>query len=66
MTAENESVVAAPSPVVVDAATQKQDIARQLFSGNATSEGVIAQLASNPFFTAVCHIIFLEDVHDTD
>ena len=56
MTTENGSVVAASSPVVADAATKKQDIARQLFSGSATSEGVIAQLASNPFFTAVCHV----------
>lgn len=57
MPAEDGSAVAASSPVVADAATQKQDIARQLLSGNGTSEGVIAQLANNPFFTAVCCII---------
>jgi hypothetical protein len=55
MPAEDGSVVAPSSPVVADAVNQKQDLARQLFSGNTTTEGLIAQLSSNPFFTAVGH-----------
>jgi hypothetical protein len=57
MPADDGSVVAPSSPAVTDAATQKQDFARQLFSGNATTEGLIAQLSSNPFFTAVGHLL---------
>lgn len=38
----------------VDAASQKQDLARQLISAERNADGgLFAQLTSNPFFTAV-------------
>lgn len=41
-------------PVVNDVAQQKVDLARQLTAATNNAEGgLIAQLTSNPFFTAV-------------
>ncbi len=38
----------------VDAASQKQDLARQIIAADRGGEGgIVAQLSSNPFFTAV-------------
>ena len=46
--------VASNSPAFPDVPTQKVDLIRQLASnGNTGDGGLIAQLANNPFFTAV-------------
>lgn len=43
------------APVVSDVAHTKIDLARQLSSASGPGDGgILAQLTSNPFFTAVC------------
>jgi hypothetical protein len=54
MPAENAAAGAVQAPSAVEVAAQRQDIARQLLSSNdGAAGGIIAQLSSNPFFTAV-------------
>jgi hypothetical protein len=44
---------AASPPIAQDAAAQKADLRQFASSENSGNGGLIAQLASNPFFTAV-------------